>query len=93
MKNKYVVIEGPLNENDEETMAKAIKQTQKVNKPMKDISRIIIQTDEEHPKVIAVVTNDDFEIANGYALREKPVYPDKKVGGRQYSREQIAKEN
>ena len=46
MKNKYVVIEGPLNENDEETMVKAIKQTQKVNKPMKDISRIIIQTDE-----------------------------------------------
>lgn len=82
MRNKYVIIEGPANKDDEKTMTKAIKQTQKVNKPMKDFSRIIIQTDEENPKVIAVVTNDDFEIANGYALRGKPVYPDKKIEGK-----------
>lgn len=73
-KENYVVLEGPLNEDDKKTMAEGIKRTQKVNKPMKDISRIIIQTDEENPKVIAVVTNDDFEVANGYAIREKPVY-------------------
>lgn len=41
---------------------------------MKNVSRIIIQTDEENPKVIAVVTNDDFEVADGYAIRQKPVY-------------------
>ncbi|AUI74629.1 hypothetical protein DM469_02640 [Lactobacillus helveticus] len=81
--NEYVVLEGPSNGKDEKKiMSKAIKRTQKVNKPMKDVSRIIIQTDEENPKVIAVVTNDDFEVADGYAIRQKPVYPDKKVEGR-----------
>ena len=40
----------------------------------KNVSRIIIQTDEENPKVITVVTNDDFEVADGYAIRQKPVY-------------------
>lgn len=78
MKNKndkYVVLEGPLNGKDEKKiMSKAIRHTQKVNKPMKDISRIIVQTDEENPKVIAIVTNDDFEVADGYVIREKPVY-------------------
>ena len=95
MKNKndkYVVLEGPLNGKDEKKiMSKAIRRTQKINKPMKDISRIIVQTDEEDPKAIAVVTNDGFEVADGYAIRQKPVYPDKKVEGRQYSREKIAK--
>ena len=86
MKNKndkYVVLEGPLNGKDEKKiMSKAIRRTQKINKPMKDISRIIVQTDEEDPKAIAVVTNDDFEVADGYVIRQKPVYPDKKVEGR-----------
>ena len=81
--NEYVVLEGPSNGKDEKKiMSKAIRRTQKVNKPMKNVSRIIIQTDEENPKVIAVVTNDDFEVADGYAIRQKPVYPDKKVEGR-----------
>lgn len=86
MKNKndkYVVLEGPLNGKDEKKiMSKAIRRTQKINKPMKDISRIIVQTDEEDPKAIAVVTNDGFEVADGYVIRQKPVYPDKKVEGR-----------
>lgn len=66
--NKYV------GKDEKKIMSKAIKRTQKINKPMKDVSRIIIQTDEENPKVIAVVTNDDFEVADGFAIREKPVY-------------------
>ena len=78
MENKndnYVVLEGPSNgKNEEKIMSKAIRRTQKINKPMKDISRIIVQTDEEDPKVIAIITNDDFEVADGYVSREKPVY-------------------
>lgn len=77
MENNFVVLEGPANTNDSKTMAKAIKQTQKQNKPIKDFSRIIIQTNEENPKVLAVVTNDNFEVANGYAVRAKPVYRNK----------------
>ena len=78
MENKsdtYVVLEGPSNgKNEGKIMSKAIRRTQKINKPMKDISRIIVQTDEEDPKVIAIITNDDFEVADGYVIREKPVY-------------------
>ncbi|MGZ7895661.1 hypothetical protein ACXVRT_10040 [Lactobacillus crispatus] len=73
--NEYVVLEGPSNgKGEKKIMSKAIRRTQKVNKPMKDVSRIIIQTDEKNPKIIAVVTNDDFEVADGYVIRQKPVY-------------------
>lgn len=58
------------------TMLNAIERTQKNNEPMNDTSRIIIQTDEDNPKVIAVIAKDDFEVADGYVIRVKPVYTD-----------------
>jgi hypothetical protein len=44
---------------------------------MKDWSRVVIETDEPNPVPIAVVTNDNFEVADGLQIRLKPVYPDK----------------
>lgn len=51
-----------------------INKTQSVNEAIADYSRIIVETDEKNPKVIAVITNHDFEIANGYRIRLKPIY-------------------
>lgn len=48
----------------------------KNNSPMKDWSRVIIETDESTPKTIAIVTNDDYELADGFRVRLKPVYRD-----------------
>lgn len=53
-----------------------INKTQDVNKAVSDYSRIIVETDEKNPKVIAVITNHDFETADGYTIRLKPIYED-----------------
>lgn len=64
-------------ENNAKLMADAIKRTQNSNKPLKDTARLIIETDEEQPKVIAVIAANDYEVADGYVIREKPVYEEK----------------
>lgn len=64
-------------ENNAKLMADAIKRTQNGNKPLKDTARLIIETNEEHPKVIAVIAANDYEVADGYAIRVKPVYEEK----------------
>lgn len=46
-------------------VASVIKDTQKDNQSMKDWSRVVIETDEPNPVPIAVVTNDNFEVADG----------------------------
>ena len=61
-------------ENTVKLMADAIKRTQNSNEPLKDTARLIIETNEEHPKVIAVIAVNDYNVANGYAIRVKPVY-------------------
>lgn len=43
---------------------------------MKDLSRVIVETDEEEPRVLAVITNNMVEQASGILVREKPVYDD-----------------
>lgn len=58
-------------------VASVIKETQKDNQSMKDWSRVVIETEEPNPVPIAVVTNDNFEVADGLQIRLKPVYPDK----------------
>lgn len=55
-------------------LEKVIDKTQSVNEAIADFSRIIVETDEKNPKVIAVITNHDFEIADGYRIRLKPIY-------------------
>ena len=36
--------------------------------------RIIIETDEESPVIIATITDNDIELAEGYRARLRPVY-------------------
>ena len=43
---------------------------------MSDWQQITIETDEKNPKIVAQVTSKNFEIANGYRVRLKPVYDD-----------------
>mgnify|MGYP000879912721 CR=1 FL=1 len=38
------------------------------------ISRIVIETDEENPVTIAVITKDLTEASSGYRIRMTPVY-------------------
>lgn len=39
------------------------------------ITKIVIETDEEHPKTIAVITNKGDEVlADGYRVRYMPKY-------------------
>lgn len=44
------------------------------NKPMSDWSKIIVETTEKHPKAIATITANDFDMAEGYRARITPVY-------------------
>lgn len=48
------------------------KQTNSDDKPMKNWTRVIIETDEKNPKTIAVVVNNDYEVADGFRVRLKP---------------------
>lgn len=43
-------------------------------KLLQDYTRIIVETDEKHPKTIAIVTADDFELADGFRVRMTPNY-------------------
>lgn len=40
--------------------------------PMTNWTRVIVETDEKNPKTIAVVVNDDYEVADGFRVRLKP---------------------
>lgn len=50
--------------------------------PMKNWSRVIIETDEEHSKVLAIVTNNNFELADGLRVRLSPAPNDQPFGGK-----------
>lgn len=63
-------------ETGHNSLKKLELKTNKDNSPMKDWSRVIIETAESNPKLVAIVTNDDFELANGFRVRLKPVYKD-----------------
>lgn len=43
------------------------------NQPMKNWSRVIIETDEANPQVLAIITNEDYELAKGLRIRLKPI--------------------
>lgn len=43
-------------------------------KTLKDYTKIVIETDEENPITIAVITADDVRPANGYRVRLTPTY-------------------
>jgi hypothetical protein len=60
--------EGNMKENDTKTLEEGI---------LKDITRVIVETDEENPVPIAVITADNIEPANGYRVRMRPKYQNK----------------
>ena len=66
----------PASEETGHNMKKLELKTEKNNGPMTNWSRVIIETAESNPKLIAIVTNDDFELANGFRVRLQPIYKD-----------------
>lgn len=42
------------------------------NEPMNKWTRVIIQTNEKNPKPIAIMTNDNYEVAKGFVIRLLP---------------------
>lgn len=48
--------------------------TKDINEPMTNWSRVIVETDEKNPKLIALITNEDCESVAGVRVRVKPVY-------------------
>lgn len=51
---------------------KLIKETQGTDKSMAKWARVIIETEEKNPKPIAIMTNDDCEVAKGFVIRLLP---------------------
>lgn len=51
---------------------KLIKETQNTDEPMNKWARVIIQTNEKNPKPIAIMTNNDCEVAKGFVTRLLP---------------------
>ncbi|MCZ3944385.1 hypothetical protein RON44_00245 [Lactobacillus gasseri] len=47
--------------------------TNEDNRPMNNWSRVIIETDEANPQVLAIVTNEDYELAKGLRIRLRPI--------------------
>lgn len=47
--------------------------TNEDNQPMNNWSRVIIETDEVNPKVLAIVTNEEYELAKGLRIRLKSI--------------------
>ena len=47
--------------------------TDEDNQPMKNWSRVIIETDEANPQVLAIITNENYGLAKGLRIRLKPI--------------------
>lgn len=47
--------------------------TNEDNRPMNNWSRVIIETDEANPQVLAIVTNEEYGLAKGLRIRLKPI--------------------
>lgn len=43
-------------------------------KSLKDYTKVIIETEEENPITIAVITSEEVEAADGYRVRLTPKY-------------------
>ena len=41
---------------------------------LSDITKIVVETNEEEPKTIAVITEDDVDVAEGFRVRLTPKY-------------------
>lgn len=47
--------------------------TNEDNQPMNNWSRVIIETDEANSQVLAIVTNEEYELAKGLRIRLKHI--------------------
>lgn len=47
--------------------------TNEDNQPMNNWSRVIIETDEANSQVLAIVTNEEYELAKGLRIQLKPI--------------------
>lgn len=60
-------------------LEKFISETRDEKNPMDNWTRVIIETEEKNPKPIAVITNDNFELAKDseydYCLAKINSYP------------------
>lgn len=43
---------------------------------LKDVTKLVVETDEKNPVTIAVITNDGIDVAVGYRVRVTPEYTD-----------------
>ena len=41
---------------------------------LSDVTKIVVETDEEEPKIIAVITAEDIDSAEGFRVRITPKY-------------------
>lgn len=46
----------------------------KTKKSLEDYTKVIIETEEENPTTIAVITSEEVEVADGYRVRLTPKY-------------------
>lgn len=43
-------------------------------KTLEEYTKIVVETDEKNPKIIAVITANDIEPSDGYRVRMTPRY-------------------
>ncbi|WP_191991497.1 hypothetical protein [Lentilactobacillus buchneri] len=41
----------------------------KLDKPLTDFTKIVVETDEKYPKTIAIITSDNYQLADGFRVR------------------------
>lgn len=52
-----------------------MEKEEKMNpKALSDITKIVVETDEQEPKIIAVITTEDIDSAEGFRVRITPKY-------------------
>lgn len=67
-----VILSGPTMTTN--SMTEAEKRTKSLNEPMKDYARIVVETDEPEPKVLAIIGNNVMEHVDNLRIRIKPVF-------------------
>ena len=50
------------------------REVRKVEESLKDYTKIVVETDEDNPVTIAVITANDISPADGYRVRLTPTY-------------------
>ena len=62
-----------MRQEENRNLRKMELKTNEDNQPMNNCSREIIETDEANSQVLAIVTNEEYELAKGLRIRLKPI--------------------